>query len=163
MPSRQHSISHNSPEDFPESNTQYTESIALAMIDACQHWWALQLEAMEKALSENVQHSRSLIEHAAATTDVLAQWSDLVENKNRRYADLTSSGLEIATQTFTQIKQLMDPRILSFTSPTLPETTRQSVSVERRVSAQVISFPDRRKASGMAGHSQSSARKRKAA
>lgn len=169
MPSRQQSISRKSSGNVPLGDAQSTEDIALAVIEAHQRWWALQLQAMEEALAENVQHSRSLIENSSPTTDAFTQWSDLYEKKSRRYANLTSAGLEIAAQAFAQINQLMEQLFSSYVDLALRESIRQSAATEqegitdRRVAARIISFPDRRKDSGTAGHAENNARKRKVA
>lgn len=169
MPSRQQSISRNTSHAFPPGDVQSTEDIALAVIDAHRRWWTLQLEAMEEALAENVQHSRSLIENSSSRADAFAQWSDLYEKRSRRYADLTSGGMEIAAQAFVQINQLVEQLFSSYVDLALRESIRQSAAAEqegfpdRRVAARIISFPDRRKAAGTVGHAENNTRRRKVA
>lgn len=170
MPHRQSSPSRSARKPSTADNTgeskaqtQTAEELALAVIEANQRWWALQIEAMQAALAENTQQSKAMLENASKTSDSLAQWPQFYEGKLRRYTDLTRSGLDIATQMFAQLNQLMG-QLFSVsltgltgttgfeTGPEIAGETSGEVT-ERRVAAHIISFPDRRKSSQLQAES----------
>lgn len=156
MPHRQSSPSRSAPPPRAGEN-ESAEDLALAVIEANQRWWVLQIEAMQAALAENTQQSKAMFENASKTTDAFVQWPQFYEGKARRYTDLTRSGLDIATQMFAQINQLMEQWLsASLTGlrgttgfETDPEACGEASGevIERRVAARIISFPDRRKSS----------------
>ncbi|MBI2307819.1 MAG: hypothetical protein HYU78_11020 [Rhodocyclales bacterium] len=156
MPSRQPSLSHSRQKSRAAGadEAQTTESLALAVIDANQRWWALQIEAMHAALAENTQQAKTMLENASKTADTFAQWPSLYGEKTRRYTDLTRIGTEIAAQMFTQLNQLMGQLFSASLAGVAgleagaeaPGETAEDF-IERRVAARIISFPDRRKSS----------------
>ncbi|HEX5801917.1 MAG TPA: hypothetical protein VFY24_02750 [Azospira sp.] len=128
----------------------------LVLVDANYRWWALQIDALESALAENNAQMRKMIESAAKTADIFSQWSNLYASKSRRSADLGSDGLDLATQTIAQTRQLLERLLASYAATALPESDASGAPVadgfiERRVTAKIISFPDRRKAAEQAG------------
>lgn len=163
MPHRQPSQPRSQSRSQPQSRTPSTddtptsENLALAVIEANQRWWALQIEALQAALAENTQQSKTMLENASKTADTLGQWPQFYGAKARRYTDLTRTGMEIATQTFAQLNQLMGQLFsASLTGVAGLEAGAGSGGeaedgeegfIERRVAARIISFPERRKSS----------------
>lgn len=155
MPSQKSTTRRTSGQTIPEANQSF-ENLALVLVDANYRWWALQIEAIESALAENNAQMRKMIESAAKTADIFTQWSNLYASKTQRSADLSSDGLDLATQTFAQTNQLLERLFASYAAMALPESDASGVPfaedfIERRVTAKIISFPDRRKASELAG------------
>lgn len=159
MPHRQPFPSSSTSKPYATDNaganqTQTAENLALAVIEANQHWWTLQIEAMQAALAENTLHSKTMLENASKTTDTIVQWPEFYEEKARRYTELMRSELEIATQMFAQFNQLMEQLFsasliglagLKSGAEAYGETSGEGT--ERRIAARVISFPDRRQSS----------------
>lgn len=156
QPSQPRSQSRSQPQSRAPStdDTPTSENLALAVIEANQRWWALQIEAMQAALAENTQQSKTMLENASKTADTLVQWPQFYGAKARRYTDLTRIGMEIATQTFAQLNQLLEQLFsASLTGVAGLEagagggSGEEEAFIERRVAARIISFPERRKPS----------------
>lgn len=158
MPNRQHSITSRTSLKTSTDKALTAEIPALAVIESNQRWWALQIEAMEAALAENTEQSRAMLENVSTTAETLSQWPNLYQINVQRYTDLTRIGLELTAQTIVQLNDLMREFLSSSLAgtPVQKNDQRRDAATpedfgERRVSARVIFFPDRRKSAESSG------------
>lgn len=130
-----------------ETARSTTQNISGIALDASRRFYLLQIEAAEQALHENTQHLRGLLQNSTGLAQMLAQWPDLLQSKFQRYADLTRDCFNIASETITEMNRLSGKTVGSATETVETAANEVANFVERRVSSQLINFPDRRKAS----------------
>ncbi|MDP2880631.1 MAG: hypothetical protein Q8N89_03505 [Azonexus sp.] len=127
-----------------------------------------QIEATLAATSENSLYCKSVLEKMADSSGLLAQWSALCKHKAQRYNEFAYACIDIMSQSAADMNRLVSESISEIAGTFKSADSRnRGASHERRVSAAIISFPDRRIATAsvlMQTHSGSrTAQKRNAA
>lgn len=135
-------------QQFSERNREGAETlrrIALVLADANQQFCSVQIEAIQAALSENSRLRMSLLEHETGTLTALEQWSTLFQGKMERWVATNAAMFRITSQTIISLNQLLEQSLLaSAASYQSAEEAETEALAERRVSARMIIFPERR-------------------
>lgn len=133
---------------FNERNREGGETlrgIALVLADANQQFCNVQIEAIQAALSENSRLRMSLLEHERGTPTALEQWSSLYQRKVERWIATNAAMFRITAQTIVALNQLLERSLqASLPSRQNADEAIAETLAERRVSAQMIIFPERR-------------------
>ena len=132
-------------EQFNERNREGAETlrkIARVLAEANQNLCNLQIELTQASLSENSQHLTSMQKHAAGTPITLEQWSMLIQSNAERLVAASSAWARLTSQTVIALNQLIEQSLQP--NRRSDETAETGALTERRVSARMIVFPDRR-------------------
>lgn len=123
--------------------------MAMVLAESQKRLQIEQIEATLEAVSENSRYCSSVIEQMMNGSGLLAQWSELCNRKARRYNDFAYACIDIMSQSASAMSRLGSPSVTRDSGSFQGANSRSSAPVrERRVSAKIISFPDRRIASG---------------
>lgn len=122
--------------------------IAMTLIEGQTSLQIRQIEVAQAAISENSQYCKSVLENMEDYPGMFERWSSLCQIKAKRYGELTQASIEIMMQSAAEINHLISGS-LSGTGADIQGNWRHDVApaIDRRVSAELISFPDRRVAS----------------
>lgn len=141
-------IRQDSIDQLSERNRESAETlrgIALVLADANQQICNIQIEAIQAALSENSRLRMALLEHATGTPTALEQWSSLFQGKMERWVATNAAMLRITSHTIIALNQLLDRSLqASLPSYQSADETETEALAERRISARMIIFPERR-------------------
>lgn len=125
---------------------EMTQQMSVAAAEYGQRICALQVEAAHAAFAANATQFKHWLQSIADTADALMQWPGLFRPKTQNFVEITRGWLDVVAQTTAEMTQLMSESLS--TSLTLAEKnygTGTYPERDRRVAAQVISFPDRRR------------------
>lgn len=148
--STQHHTRHPSGQVGSES-IEMPLHVALTLAESRQRLQMKQIDAANAALAENANYCKSILEKMADSSDLVAQWSVLCHGKAKRYSNLALASIEIMTESWLEINRQIAESLATIGVSALQfRPPGPEVVQERRVSSQVISFPDRRVQSLMA-------------
>lgn len=131
----------------PEASIAISLQIASALVDAQQRLQIKQVEAMHAAISENALYYKSALASMTSGPKLFAEWTALCQHKARRYGDLLNDYRTILSERAAEINRLSTELMSSVNPGAFINLIRGAAffpAIERRVAAQVISFPDRR-------------------
>jgi len=119
--------------------------IAMTLIEGQTSLQIRQIEMVQAAISENSQYCRSVLEKPEDYSGMFDRWSTLCEIKTKRYGEFSQACIEIMMQSAAEINHLISGS-LSEIGASSQGNWRDNVApfIDRRVSARVISFPERR-------------------
>ena len=128
--------------------------IAMTLAEGQKRLQIRQIDVIQAGISENSQYCRSVLEKMADPdsdySGIFNQWSALCQNKAQRYGNLAQESMEIMLQTAGEINHLISGSLSEFEAVSQKNwSDALAPANERRVSAKVISFPDRRVASAI--------------
>jgi len=135
----------HAPGDFTRESVETLKQLAIVMVEANKRLYTLQIEAAHAGFAENSRQFKSLLNSAAETSAALEQWSALFQEKAGRFVVIGREWVEIVARTIDEMSELLRQSLSP--SSTIGQRTGKrdvEVPVERRVSASVIFFPDRR-------------------
>lgn len=140
----QHTPIH-SPRDFTEEYIEALKDIAIVQMEASKRLRTLQIEAIHAAFAENVRQLRSLLDNTRGTGTTLAQWSARSRKKLQEFVKTGGDWAEIASRSITETNGLAQTLFANSTTGHVDKKSQKiGTHVERRVSASVIAFPERR-------------------
>lgn len=150
------STKHSDPQYFGKSNLEEGVKvplhIAMTLAEGQKRLQIRQIDVTQAAISENLQYCRSILEKMADSdySEIFHQWSALCQSKAQRYGNLAHECMEIMLQSAAEINQEISGALSEFGTGIQGNWSEGlAPAKERRVSAKVISFPDRRISSVM--------------
>lgn len=151
-----HSTKHNVRQYFGKSSLEESVKvplhIAMMLAEGQKRLQIRQIDVTQAGISENSQYCRSVLEKMADSdlSGIFHQWSALCQNKAQRYGALANECMEIMLQSAAEINHLISGSLSGLGTVSQKNwSDRLAPANERRVSANVISFPDRRVTSAM--------------
>lgn len=152
MTHQRHSDPVHTPAEFTQANIEMLRNLAVDLTEANRRLYALRIEASRKAFSENSRVFKSLLDNVGDTSSLLAQWSTPLQAKLQSFTAMGHHWVAMTSDVITGVGEAVAQ---SFTASgeamsQMGEWRRgntvmgNSVVIERRVSASIISFPDRR-------------------
>lgn len=142
---KQHLV-HN-PGELARESVDVMKNFAVAMAEANKHFYSLQIEAAQATFEKNTTQLKSRLNNSGHGATELDQWSAFSLGRMQKLAELSVSWIESSSQTISEMNELL--RLPFSLSGNLNyEMTGQEAEVpeERRVSAKMIAFPERRAA-----------------
>lgn len=144
-----HSPIHD-PGDFIKENFETLRDIAIDMAEANKRFCALQLESIHAAIAEHSRQLKSMLDNSGDISAALEEGSKNFFAKTQKLAEISHSWLELFSQASSKTNELLRQSLStagSFGEPMIHrEAELPEVTVERRMSASVIAFPERRAA-----------------
>ena len=148
--STKHSDRQYSGKSSLEESVNVPLHIAMTLAEGQKRLQIRQIEMAHAAISENSQYCKSVLEKTADYSGLLHQWSALCQNKAQRYGNFANECMEIMLQSAAEMNHLISGALSGFGAATQSNWNEGlAPAYERRVSANVISFPDRRTASAI--------------
>jgi hypothetical protein len=146
----------STPDEFNPAGFETLLNFAEGAMESTRRLTTLQIEAVQSALTEQAKQFRSFLENSANTTAALSQWSVLFQASAERFNQMTSYYLETASRDFMDVNRWFGQSFpmlplfdllgdLSKGEGQRPPFERR-VTRDRRVQAQLITFPERRAA-----------------
>jgi len=141
----QHSLRQQSGKTSSQAGFTIPLQIAMTLAEARKGLYIRQIEAVQAAVSENLQYCKAIVEKMADTSSLFELWTELCQRKAHRYGDLTYAYFGIMSQNAAELSHLLSESLSDLRS-TIQSTTNQNMApiIERRTTSKVISFPDRR-------------------
>lgn len=137
---------HN-PGELATESVDVVKNLAIAMAEANRHFYTLQIEAAQAAFEKNTTQLKSRLKKTGHGSTELELWSAFSLGRMQKLAELSVSWIESSSRTISEMNELM--RLPFSLSGNLDyEMTGQEAETpdERRVSAKMIAFPERRAA-----------------
>lgn len=136
--------------------TDMARQMSVAMMEYGRSLWALQLDTASTMTAETTRQFKDWLQSAAENGDTVGQWPGLFYPRTQQFVQIARGWLNIASQTTTEINELFG-QALAATFALTDENLTRYPQYERRTTAQVISFPDRRRSATqsktpLAGH-----------
>jgi len=152
--STKHSVRQYSGKSSLEEGVKVPLHIAMMLAEGQMRLQIRQIDVTQAAISENSQYCRSVLEKMADSdsdySGTIHQWSTLCHKKAQRYGDLANECMEIMLQSAAEINHLISGALSGLGTVTQKNwSDALAPAHERRVSAKIISFPDRRVTSVM--------------
>jgi hypothetical protein len=143
---KQTQTDHVSPVEFTRANIDMLRNVAIELTEARHRLHSLRVENVRAAFSENSKLFKSLLSNVSETSTLLAQWSTLFQTKMLKFTEIGNDCFEITSKSIAGIAEAMSQAFLT-SGETVKKMSRWGVGavIERRTSATVISFPERRK------------------
>lgn len=161
--SKQHRTRQQSGQTGREG-TEFPLQIAMTMAESRQRLQSRLIDAADTALEENSEYCKSVLEKMAGSSDLVAQWAALCHHKVKRYSDLTLASIEILSESWLDTNRLISEALATVGAGIqIIGPQSEEVFTERRVSARIIPFPDRRIQSLMAQAAAGSSARQQAA
>lgn len=137
----------DSPGDLTREGIELLKHVAITMAEASKHFHTRQIEAAQASFAENTRQFKSQLKETGNTCAALEQWSALLQAKMQQCAQINGAWIENTSQTIAAMSELLaSPLVASGTSVQKTDDPDLSTPLERRVSATVIAFPERRAA-----------------
>lgn len=135
------------PGDLTREGVSLLKQITIAMAEANQHFHLRQIEAVQAAVAEHARQFKLQMKETGATCTALEQWSGLFQARMQQCGKISSAWMEHTSQTIAQINELLvSPLADSVASAESIGVSNSEIGIERRMSAKVIAFPERRAA-----------------
>jgi hypothetical protein len=147
------------PQFFPtpdllmgQAGVETLRNIADGTIESANRLATLQIEAAQAAVTENSKQFRSFLQNTADTSAALSQWSVLFGASFQRFTQMTKYYIESAAQDMTDFNRWFGQGFSPFSLWNLSAAggaaaapkAAPSGERDRRVAAQLITFPERR-------------------
>lgn len=146
MSSHKPSVRAATPDPLDPEGEDAFQKLVEAGADANRHLYLLQIEFAQKSLIDEMTHFRTLLENLTGTTLTFVQWAGLSGPAVQRFADITRRWQEMAAHTIVELNELLAESLAARTGG----AGNYGGTIDRRISARVIAFPDRRGARGAA-------------
>lgn len=127
---------------------EITRQMSIAMMEYSRSLWALQLDTATRMGGEASRQLRYWLQDAAANGDALGQWPGFFYPRTQKFIEITQGWLDTASQTGSEINELFGQALKASLAAAEGVQASGYPYHERRTSAQVISFPDRRRSAG---------------
>jgi hypothetical protein len=120
---------------------------AIVAAEAHKHFHVRQIEEAREVFSENSRQFRADLKYIGETSAALVQWSTLIQSRMLKLARIGGTWAEKTSQTIADMSELLVVPL-----PVSGTAGQQSASIdttpvpERRMSATMIQFPERRAA-----------------
>ena len=135
------------PLELAKESVDVVKNIAIAVAEANKHFYTLQIEAAQAVFEKNTTQLKSRLNKSGHGATELEQWSAFSLGRMQKFAELSGAWIESTSQTISQMNELLR---LPFETPGKldAETAEQEAETteDRRVSAKMIAFPERRAA-----------------
>jgi len=135
------------PVELANESVDVVKNLAIAMAEANRHFYTLQIEAAQAAFETNTAQLKSRLKKSGHGAPELEQWSAFSLGRMQKFAELSGSWIENTSQTISEMNELLR---LPFAAAGKfdAETADQDAETpeDRRVSAKMIAFPERRAA-----------------
>jgi len=144
-----HSPIHD-PSDFMKENFETLRDIAIDMAEANKRFCSLQVESIHAAFAEYSRQLKSLLNNTGDISAALGEGSKHLFARTQKLSEISHSWLELFAQTSSKANELLQQSLSAastFGEATIHREARlPEMTIERRLSASVISFPERRAA-----------------
>lgn len=135
------------PGDISRESIETLRHIVVVVAEANKHLYTLQIDAAQAAFAENSRQLKSLLKSTGDTSAAIEQWSALFREKMQRFVEMSSAWVEITAQTMAEMSDLLAQSLSASAAISQKTGKRETeIPVERRVTASVIFFPERRAA-----------------
>lgn len=119
--------------------------IAVALIEGQTSLQIRQIELAQAAISENSQYWRSVLENTQDYSGMFERWSTLCQVQAKQYGEFREACIEIMVQSSAEVNHLISGSLSEIAASNLENLRDEAApAIDRRVSARVISFPERR-------------------
>lgn len=146
----------DNPVEFARANIDMLKKIAIELTEASQRHQILRIEAVRAALSENAKRYKSVLNDVSDTAALFEKWSTPLQTRMQKFTEMGHDWIEVTSHAFAGMGEAIGQ---SFSAPgermkkmALWETP---VVLDRRISASVITFPERRATGGETQHAES--------
>lgn len=136
---------------FGQAGIETLRNIADGTIDSANRLAALQIEAAQAAVNENSKQFRSFLQNTADTSAALSQWSVLFQASMQRFNQMSKYYIESASQDMADMNRWLGLALspfalwdLSAAGAGAAPRAAEGAERDRRVAAQLITFPERR-------------------
>ncbi|MFZ2855890.1 MAG: hypothetical protein WAZ34_17470 [Rhodocyclaceae bacterium] len=128
------------PGDLTREGITLFKQMTIAMAEASQSFHLHQIEAFQAALAENSRQFKSQLKETGDTCSALEQWSGLFQSRMQQCGKIGGTWIEHTSQTISRMSELLASPL----DASAASAVNSDEPVERRVSATVITFPERR-------------------
>jgi hypothetical protein len=144
-----HSPIHD-PGDFIKENFETLRDIAVDMAEANKRFCALQLESIHAAFAEHSRQLKSMLDNTGDISAAYDEGSKHLFAKMQKLTEISHSWLDLYSRTSSKTNELLQQSLSTAGSFGEQMIRREAGlpegAIERRISASVISFPERRAA-----------------
>jgi hypothetical protein len=130
--------------DFSRESINMTRQLSEAFLEHGRNLGVLQLDNASIMVSEGSRQFKHWLNSAAYNGDSLIQWSSMFQPRALRFIEIAQGWLDVSSQATAEMNQFLGqalPAMWALTGQNAASKPKQ----ERRRSAQVISFADRRR------------------
>lgn len=127
-----------------QESIDMTRQMSVAMLEYGRTLWALQFDTASTMASETTRQFKDWLSSAAYNGNSPGQWPGLFQPRTQRLIEIAQGWLNVSSQATAEMNQLLGQALsasLALTGKNIPTYPEH----ERRRSAQVISFADRRR------------------
>lgn len=135
------------PVELATESVDVMKNLAIAMAEANKHFYSLQIEAAQAAFEKNTTQLKSRLKKTGHGATELEQWSVFSLGRMQKFAELSGTWIKSTSQTISEMNELL--RLPFAASGKLHAETadqEEEAAEDRRVSAKMITFPERRAA-----------------
>lgn len=130
--------------DLSQETIDTARQMSVAMMEYGRSLWALELDTATIMTAETTRVLKEWVQSAAANGDTLSQWPELFYPRTHQFVEITRGWLNIASRSTTEMHELFGQALAASLALT-EENLARYPSHDRRTTAKVISFPDRRR------------------
>lgn len=137
----------HTPGDFTRENIEMLKNVTIDLTEANRQLYALRIEAVRAAFEENSSLLKFLLKNVADTSATIEQWSTPLQAKLKKLTEISNAWSEITSQAISGMGEVLS-QSFSASGAIIKEIGSwwTNVPLERRVSASLIAFPERRAA-----------------
>ncbi len=137
----------HTPDEFARENIEMLKNATIDLAEANRRLHALRIEGFRTAVEENSRLLRLLLKNVADTSAMIEQWSAPFQTKMKKLTEIGNSWIEITSRSISGMGEVLG-QSLSASGAIIKEIGSWGINTppERRVSASLIAFPERRAA-----------------
>lgn len=137
----------HAPGDFTRENIEMLKNVSIDLTEASRRLHALRIEAVRATFDENSRLLKFLLKNVGETSAMIEQWSAPLQSKMKKFTEIGNDWIEITSQAISGTGELFS-QSFSASAVIIKKMSRwaENVPNERRVSASLIAFPERRAA-----------------
>jgi hypothetical protein len=137
----------HTPGEFTRENIAMVKNVAIELTEASRRIHALRIEVVRATVEGNSRLLKSLLKNVEETTAIIEQESTPLQSKMKKIAETNVAWFEITSRSISGMSEVFGQSFSAY-GAMINKIGRwgASVPVERRVSAELIAFPERREA-----------------
>lgn len=136
--------SHSANFDIGQETSDMTRQMSVALMEYGRNLWALQLDTASGMAAETTRQLKHWLQNAADNGAPLNQWPGLYYSSTGRFVEIARGWLNVAARASAEMNALFgQAQAASFALA--EESLARYPKAERRTTAMVISFADRRR------------------
>lgn len=133
------------PGYFTRQSIDTLKQLGIVLSEANKNLYTRQIDAVHAAIDENSRQLKAQLENSRETSTALEEWSGDFQEKMQSFGTIRNAWVTIASQTFTRMSELMGVPLPASGEDAHEASSRGTgSSVERRASAALFFFPERR-------------------